>query len=277
MSFIGENRYAILFPAVELASPVSITFTHTVSAAFARGVVINGDLVPKQGLQLDTVRARMKAGYTLLAFHELSEHDRQVIQQAGAEVVVPLSDPNSPMYAAAAVISSKLGRLAAQRLMTYGRSRLAFVQSETIPFSSLTELRYAGTLQACVKAGVKAPTMLSSAGDLAQVARQFVLRAEKGEDFDGYVCYDDLAAMRTIAALRMIGRVAPYDGSVIGVGDTGAGALFNPTITSISVDYRALGQALGEALVATLTGRQYDPSALAGEDNLFHIVSRDSA
>lgn len=270
-------RYVILVPVAAQALPVGLVLTFMASAAVNAGLDVSVDLIGPRGIDRALVARRAQDGVTLMVFHDITDAEMQVLQQTGADVLFPLSDPATAVYRAAAAINAALGRAEAQRLITYGRTHLAFVAPQESPYQALVQLRYAGVLQTCLAAGVAAPALVSIPADLAVMARQFVIQGQGENGFDGYACHDDIAAIRTTAALRMIGRMVPYDGSVIGVGDSEACALVNPAITSIAMDYQTVGNALSGGLVATLTGGEYAAPGADAMDALLHVASRDSA
>lgn len=90
---------------------------------------------------------------------------------------------------------------------------------------------------------------------------------------DAFVCADDAIAIGAIHALREAGRSVPQDVMVVGGGDFPVGALFSPSLTTVSYPYYQTGREAGRLLVDLALGKQVTPM----HRKLFpNLILRDS-
>ncbi|HEW91252.1 MAG TPA: LacI family transcriptional regulator [Thermotogaceae bacterium] len=79
---------------------------------------------------------------------------------------------------------------------------------------------------------------------------------EKGIDFDGVFCYNDIMAFGAIKALRENGFKIPEDVSIVGYDDVLYSELVNPPLTTVRIKKYELGFEAMRMLISRLKGRR---------------------
>jgi LacI family transcriptional regulator len=77
-------------------------------------------------------------------------------------------------------------------------------------------------------------------------------------DIDGIVCYNDLVAAGALSACKALGRRIPEEIAVIGCDDVPFAALICPTLTTLHVDRRKIGQQMTQQLLQHIEGDETD-------------------
>jgi len=146
------------------------------------------------------------------------------------------------------------GRLAAQHLISLGRTRLAIVTGR--PFMSTGSGRAEGFIEAALEAGLPYPTIVDSGFDVkAGRDAGFVLLAHQPYP-DGIFAIHDLAALGVISILRQHGLIVPDDVAVIGFYDTPMSLATD--LTSIGTCLEHMGRRSLELLLDRLEGKQIE-------------------
>jgi DNA-binding LacI/PurR family transcriptional regulator len=147
------------------------------------------------------------------------------------------------------------GRLATERLIAVGRTRIAFFGDTGLPEVAQ---RYAGYRQAHEHAGLAVdPALHVPASFLADSARAAVTGFKARRiDFDAVFACSDLLAMSTIGTLHDLGLRVPQDVAVVGYDDIALAAHFSPPITTIRQAIDAGARAMVGALLSFLDGVQ---------------------
>ena len=83
-------------------------------------------------------------------------------------------------------------------------------------------------------------------------------RAAAAEQFTAIVCYNDIAAIGTIRALREHHLRVPEDISVVGFDDIQAAAFQNPSLTTIRQPLRSMGATAARILLQRIRGQKGD-------------------
>ena len=78
---------------------------------------------------------------------------------------------------------------------------------------------------------------------------------EKVPDLDGVICATDAIALGAMRTLKDKGRKVPEDVSVAGIGDSWAGRVSNPALTTIRLDFRGCGEKAARLLLDIIGGR----------------------
>jgi DNA-binding LacI/PurR family transcriptional regulator len=145
------------------------------------------------------------------------------------------------------------GALAAERLLTLGRKRMAFLGDTD---HAEAAARLSGFSQVIAAAGgelvacVSCPFTFAGGFNAAEAAL-----ASSAEPFDGLFCASDLIAMGAIRSLNDHRLLVPGDVSVIGYDDTPVAASFVPAITSIHQSWREGGVLMAEKILALIDGK----------------------
>lgn len=106
-----------------------------------------------------------------------------------------------------------------------------------------------GFRRAAEREGIEAIIFEQNEQDLQNIASEALGRPDRP---DGWFTLNDEDAMRVIRAAHTLGLRVPGDLSVIGVNDVAGAAFFSPAITSVSVPFRACGEAAVDAMLHLL-------------------------
>jgi LacI family transcriptional regulator len=147
--------------------------------------------------------------------------------------------------------------LAIEHLVQTGRRRIAFVNGpvDTVPGSA----RLAGYLRATERYKVPSSAdMQVEASDFTYKAgRKAASRLFEQTTPDAVVCANDLLAVGVLKEAAARGLRVPEDLAIVGMDDTDAAELANPSITSVDLGSRKRAKAAAKLLVRRLA----DPSA----------------
>ncbi|QDP96537.1 LacI family transcriptional regulator [Microlunatus elymi] len=142
-------------------------------------------------------------------------------------------------------------------LLSAGRRRIAFLGYNRPKPSETTGQRLRGYQQAIHAAGLKLDRKLYLRVDnyAPESGRLAVHEAtERGIDFDGIVCRDDLLALGALHGLAELGRRVPDDVAVIGWDDLAIAAHLTPPLTSIAPDKEAIARRATQLLLERMNG-----------------------
>jgi DNA-binding LacI/PurR family transcriptional regulator len=162
------------------------------------------------------------------------------------------------------------GRLAAERLLAIGKTRLAFLGETRGP--EIAD-RLAGVRDAIAGRGDVTlrvmPTPLSSEAMAEQVAEQL---AELGDDLDGIVAASDVIAMMVLRVLHERGARVPQGIAVVGFDDLPLATRTVPQLTTVRQDIAAGAKAMVGALMQRIAGVAAPATILQPE-----LIIRESA
>ena len=162
------------------------------------------------------------------------------------------------------------GRLAAERLLAIGKTRLAFLGETRGP--EIAD-RLAGVRDAIAGRGDVTlrvmPTPLSSEAMAEQVAEQL---AELGDDLDGIVAASDVIAMMVLRVLHELGARVPQGIAVVGFDDLPLATRTVPQLTTVRQDIAAGAKAMVGALMQRIAGVAAPATILQPE-----LIIRESA
>lgn len=144
---------------------------------------------------------------------------------------------------------------ATSHLLSLGRQRIAFVGDNSDHYPELHD-RYRGYCAALTKAGLTIdPALQVSANLTEQSGRAGVAElAARGVAFDAIFAASDLIAIGAMRELERLGRTVPDDIAVVGFDDISAASLTRPPLTTVQQDFVRAGEALVDALIATIRG-----------------------
>ena len=143
------------------------------------------------------------------------------------------------------------GRLAAQHLISLGRTRLAVIAGR--PFMSTSTGRTQGFIEAALEAGLPRPTVINSGYDVAAGREAgFTMMAHHPYP-DGIFAIHDQAALGVMSVLRQNGLTIPDDVAVVGFYDTPIALATD--LTSIGTCLRHMGRRSLELLLDKLEGK----------------------
>jgi DNA-binding LacI/PurR family transcriptional regulator len=146
---------------------------------------------------------------------------------------------------------------ATRHLVEQGRHHIGFLAYKDPDSSDTVKQRLKGYESALKEGGRQAgPSIYVPApafgADAAEAGVSEALK--KGVEFDGLVCYDDLAAVGAMRALRRAGKSVPEDVAVVGWDDIFVAKYSNPSLTTITPDIPALCSRAMDMLVERING-----------------------
>jgi DNA-binding LacI/PurR family transcriptional regulator len=145
------------------------------------------------------------------------------------------------------------GRLAAEHLLSLGRSRILFMGPFDLPEA---RLRLQGFEDAHAARGLKADETLRLNVEFgaASVFDMLLDFMKNGPQFDAIFAASDVLAMTAILALQAKKRRVPDDVAVVGYDNIGQSRLSSPPLTTIDQNIAAGGALLVDLLLRKLAG-----------------------
>jgi LacI family gluconate utilization system Gnt-I transcriptional repressor len=193
--------------------------------------------------------------------------------------VIEIADlPLHPIEHAVGFSNYQAGRTAARHLIRKGFKRIAAVASSTEGdvidqrgeermrgFEE--ELRFAGLGTELVIRHGRAPVSFDHGAALAGML------LEREPKIEAVFAVSDLSAVGMVMECQRRGVSVPRDLSVMGFGDFEIGRVLNPRLTTIRVDFRALGQRTGQMILDLLAQGGDTPSIV---DVGLEVIERES-
>jgi DNA-binding LacI/PurR family transcriptional regulator len=163
------------------------------------------------------------------------------------------------------------GRLAAERLISTGRRRIAFIGGPRV--ESEVKERYEGFAEAMRDAG-RDPDALLAFGDYSEpgAERAIAELAELDGGLDAVFANSDYMAIAAMRWLMAHGRRVPDDVSVIGYDDLSIASYVTPRLTTITQQVPLAGRMLARDLVAFL-----EKGLVTHNEMAVQLIVRDSA
>ena len=154
------------------------------------------------------------------------------------------------------------GRIAAEHLLSQGRTRLAFFGNSDVPEFAA---RYAGFRQALAAAGAGVGTLLPVhlTSESSYSAIEQYLAGHPSPD--GIVAASDVIAMSALRALAGHGKRVPQDVGVIGYDDVLIATHTTPPLTTIRQDVARGAAVMVDLLFRRMEGEDVEPVAMAPE------------
>lgn len=277
----AENKaqttcYLLLLPPFPINSYVVQTVLTAIRAMELDGYHLVPYFIPDGKLDLAALAKASEMLGEILPLVDLSEEQTEELRSMQVKVRPGLFGSSSPVFPLAAAIYGTTGRIMAQRMVSSGRRNLVYVASADPLLEPINQLRYAGVLQGCLLNGIAGPIRLNTDYHSQDLSGELVKLFAKNPDIDGFICHEDILAMETIQALRLCGRMVPNDCAVIGVDNTPEGALFNPPITSVTIDGTRVGELYAKAVSELLSGKEVTPADPAVIEKLTTLAVRGS-
>lgn len=174
---------------------------------------------------------------------------------------------------------------AVERALKYlydlGHRRLAFIRGpKAIPDS---EFRWVAIQKVCSELGLRINpanviridesgwSMKSGHHPMAPEIGYKPMQAllEKSRDFTGIFCFNDIAAIGAIRALKEAGLAVPGDVSVVGFDDILSAAYYTPSLTTVHQPLMEMGQRGAQVLLERIANREKEfPSEIVVEPAL---------
>jgi DNA-binding LacI/PurR family transcriptional regulator len=153
----------------------------------------------------------------------------------------------------------KAAQDATNHLLNLGHETVHYV---SIPPCSESSPRATGWRSALMKAGVSVPEPVR-AGWGPRSGYEAGLRLAEDLRVTAVLCGNDELAFGVARAMNEAGRSVPGSVSIVGFDDTPAAAFFSPALTTVRLDFPALGRACFAKLLAIL-GREADEGKVNG-------------
>jgi LacI family transcriptional regulator len=175
-----------------------------------------------------------------------------IIALCAATPVVMVDIDPSERIPSVAIDQRHGAQLATQHLIDLGHRHLCEISGPLNWYDA--RLRHEGWLATLKESGL-APG-LSFEGDWTAAGGYAAMRQllDKGKEFSAVFVGNDQMALGAIRALREAGLRVPHDVSIVGFDDVPEAAYFDPPLTTVKQDFRALGQQSIEYLMR-LIGR----------------------
>jgi DNA-binding LacI/PurR family transcriptional regulator len=127
------------------------------------------------------------------------------------------------------------------------------VHHVAIPSETGTSARQGGWRDALDQAGAPAPEVVSAGWDIHS-AYLAARRLADDREVTAILCGNDDTALAVRRALYEAGRDVPGEVSIVGFDDVPGAAFWTPALTTVRMDFVALGRACMSALVAEFGG-----------------------
>lgn len=150
------------------------------------------------------------------------------------------------------------GRLACERLVAQGRTRIAMIAGPAD--MAAAQDRLSGFRAAVVEAGLD-PDLVAR-GDFTRASAESATEEllARYPDIDGIFAASDMMALGVLRVLRMSGRAVPGDVSVIGFDDVDAARYAEPPLTTIKQPIGEQARAMLESLLQQVRGEGHPAS-----------------
>ncbi|HET6705427.1 LacI family DNA-binding transcriptional regulator [Amycolatopsis sp.] len=254
----GRSDLVLLsIPDSRLGPGISRFVEELAEALAEHGLTLITHLAGARGRPLPDVCATVNAS-AVVGLSSFDAETAEALHRAGAEVVLPLPDPQVGVGDAMALA----GRLQAEHLIGLGHRRVGYAMPVHPGLRTMADARLAGVTGACVAAGVDLPVVEEIGLEVADGSRAVTRWRSSG--VTGVCAYNDETALAVLAGARDLGIAVPADLAVIGVDDIPTAKLAAPPLSTIRFDVHEAGRRRAEAIVAALSGREAEPSPDAG-------------
>jgi LacI family gluconate utilization system Gnt-I transcriptional repressor len=176
--------------------------------------------------------------------------------------VVEIADlPEHPLQHAVGFSNYQAGRTAARYFIDKGFKRIgamaAASESEGDVIDHRGEARMRGFEDELRSSGMSTEFVLRQGKapvSYEHGATSIGVLLERAPDIEAVFAVSDLPAVGAMMECQRRGVKVPHDLSIMGFGDFEIGREINPALTTIHVDFRALGQRTGQLILGLLTG-----------------------
>ncbi|WP_105030216.1 LacI family DNA-binding transcriptional regulator [Arthrobacter ruber] len=149
-------------------------------------------------------------------------------------------------------------RLQVRHLLERGHRRLGFAMPADQRLRELANGRHQAVIEVCAAEGLMEPVLITSVatdGDRSEYDVEKFIR----EGLTAVIAYNDNVAADIIGSATTQGIHVPTDLAVIGHDDSPLAARFIPSISSIRVDHRLLGEYVGNLVLKSIGQGQDAP------------------
>ncbi len=204
---------------------------------------------------VDYEDSRKADGIILLGYGDYLEYRPRLerLIERGAHFVRWGSAVDGEVGATVSSDNEQGGFDATTHLLQQGRRRIAFAGSAEPGYPEFLE-RWRGYCRALRAAGIELDERLRVDADPNEAAGRAAVTELLGRSvaFDAIFAASDVAAIGALHALQAIGRAVPRDVAIVGFDDIPAASLASPPLTTVTQDAKQAGEALVEAIVASV-------------------------
>jgi LacI family transcriptional regulator len=251
----------IAFAVADVGNPVYVAMMHEVSRVVSKAgfrlVLSSTGNDPQDQIDLLANLNRGFADGLLLSPIRVTEELVEALRTSRLPIVVIGSLPTGVELDSVSADSVAGVGLAVDHLVEQGRRHIAFVNGpvDTVPGTA----RLSGYMRAIERLG------LSTSADLQVEASDFTYKAGRKaaarllaqSSPDAIVCANDLLAVAVLKELTGRGLRVPEDVAVVGIDDTDAAELANPSLTSVDLGSGKRAKSAAKLLIRRIG----DPSA----------------
>lgn len=178
----------------------------------------------------------------------LGTADRQRLADHGV-LTVPQGTPEGDTGG----LDRKIASLQLQELLRSGKRTIFFGALSDTRLDQYGPGRFTQLTDLCRLEGIAAPTWVDVPLDTSQAID--AVSAHVGREAVGFACYNDDVALAVLAVGQRLNLSVPTNLAVVGVDHTPVGQLWNPPLTTVDVNVRAIMDAAIQNL-QVLTNRQ---------------------
>ena len=140
------------------------------------------------------------------------------------------------------------------RALSMGHRRIGVISAQTIG-NDRARARVAGVRAALAEAGLEPALVIETAYRIAEGAAAFGDLIDRAPDTTLVICGNDVLAAGALTEARLRGIDVPGRVSVTGFDDLALAEVVTPTLTTVRVPHRAMGEAAAGTLLALVEGR----------------------
>ncbi|HXH33474.1 MAG TPA: LacI family DNA-binding transcriptional regulator [Plantibacter sp.] len=225
--------------------------------------------------RLDTLVAYLAAQYVDGAVVIL-QHEISTITQALSAVDLPIVFVGRPMGESTDGVpfvdsdNYAGGRLAAERLVALGRTRIGVISGPVDMAASSDRVR--GWRDVLTEYGLGTRAVARGDFTMASGSAAMARLLSRHPDLDAVFAGSDLMAVGAMRVLEASGRIVPDDIALVGFDDTVVAATSEPPLTSVRQPLEQMGRVAAELVLDLVAGRSVRPHWLDTT-----LVIRDSA
>ena len=204
---------------------------------------------------VDYEDSRKADGIILLGYGDYLEYRPRLekLIERGAHFVRWGSAVDGAVGATVSSDNEQGGFDATTHLLQQGRRKIAFIGSAEPGYPEFLE-RWRGYCRALRAGGIELDEHLRVDADPSEAAGRAAVAELLGRSaqFDAIFAASDVAAIGALHALQAIGREVPREIAIVGFDDIPAASLSSPRLTTVTQDARQAGEALIEAIIASV-------------------------